>query len=91
MEKRLVLAVIVSIVFFFLWSWLFNPAMPPQLPECSLSCNGGGGEARCRVERPDHRTCAPKGPWRCLEDVEFKIGRDALSGRVGSPAVGTKR
>jgi len=37
MEKRLVLAVLVSIVFFFLWSWLFNPAVPPQLPEKSIN------------------------------------------------------
>lgn len=36
MEKRLVLAVIVSIVFFFLWSWLFSPALPPRSLEESF-------------------------------------------------------
>ena len=41
MEKRLVLAVIVSIVFFFLWSWLFNPAVPPQLPEEAIDEGAG--------------------------------------------------
>ncbi|MEE9292651.1 MAG: membrane protein insertase YidC, partial [Acidobacteriota bacterium] len=40
MEKRLVLAVIVSIVFFFLWSWLFNPAVPPKLPEEAIDDAG---------------------------------------------------
>ncbi len=40
MEKRIVLAVIVSIVFFFLWSWLFNPAVPPQLPEEAIEGAG---------------------------------------------------